>query len=94
MSDTQSISKSQLLICFTKIDSHNYKCKRCQKTLKTPNGGINNLRSHCLTHIKASKDVFEPDKKKLQTILAPTAIENDMITDDPESNEFSIVSTP
>lgn len=69
-----TISKSQLLFHFTKIDSYNYKCKTCNRTYKTPNGGIGNMKVHFATHLKNSSYKVVLGKRKLQTGLLPFVI--------------------
>lgn len=51
---SESISKNQLLVLYTKIDAYHYKCKTCNKTYKTSNGGIGNLKMYCTQCILAS----------------------------------------
>jgi len=38
-----------------------YKCNICTKTYKTPNGSVQNLRSHLITEAKKGRDT---NKKK------------------------------
>lgn len=68
---SNEITKNQLLNSFIKINQFNYKCKTCHKTYKTPNGGVGNLKSHFITHLKAPKDKAIPGKINSQLYLLP-----------------------
>jgi hypothetical protein len=88
-----NITKNQLLVFFIKIDSYNYKCKTCNKVYKTPNGGIGNLRTHYLTHLKDPSDKVVLGKRKLQTILLPTLPNTETFETDPdEPQTVAIIS--
>jgi hypothetical protein len=63
-----TISKTQLLFYFTKIDAYSYKCKTGNKIYKTSNRGIGNLKTHYATHLKNSLDKIVPGKRKSQTV--------------------------
>lgn len=88
-----NITKNQLLVFFTKIDSYNYKCKTCNKVYKTPNGGIGNLRTHYSTHLKDPSDKVVSGKRKLQTVLLPMLPNTEVFETDPdELQTVAIVS--
>jgi len=88
-----NIIKNQLLVFFIKIDSYNCKCKTCNKVYKTPNGGIGNLRTHYLAHLKDPSDKVVLGKRKLQTILLPALPTTETFDTDPhEPQTVAIVS--
>jgi len=64
-----NLSKNQILNYFTKINAYSYKCKMCNITYETPNGGIGNLKTHYATHLKDPLDKVVPGKRKSQTVL-------------------------
>jgi len=71
VTDINEISKwssPRVLQYFTKLSQYMYKCNICTKTYKTPNGGVQNLRSHLITEAKKGRDTNEK-KRKLQPTL-------------------------
>lgn len=58
ITDVSEISKwssSRILQYFTKVSQYLYKCNICTKVYKTPNGGVQNLRSHFITEGKKGR---------------------------------------
>lgn len=65
ISEISKWSSSRILQYFTKINQYMYKCNICTKVYKTPNGGVQNLKSHLITEGKKGRD----KKRKLQKTL-------------------------
>jgi len=79
-SKSNTISKNQLLINFSKIDQVSYKCNLCSKIYKTPNGGVGNLRVHYATHTRVN-DVS--GKRKRQMLITPLPNDDEQDPDNP-----------